>query len=36
MSTISDRICVLYGGKVAEYGATARYWANPATPTPRA
>jgi oligopeptide/dipeptide ABC transporter ATP-binding protein len=32
MSTVSDRICVLYGGKVAEYGATASVLGQPRHP----
>jgi oligopeptide/dipeptide ABC transporter ATP-binding protein len=32
MSTVSDRICILYGGKVAEYGATASVLGQPRHP----
>jgi oligopeptide/dipeptide ABC transporter ATP-binding protein len=32
MSSVSDRICVLYGGKVAEYGATASVLGQPRHP----
>jgi oligopeptide transport system ATP-binding protein len=32
MSTVSDRICVLYGGKVAEYGATGPVLGQPRHP----
>jgi oligopeptide transport system ATP-binding protein len=32
MSTVSDRICVLYGGKVAEYGATGSVLGQPRHP----
>ncbi len=32
MSTVSDRICVLYGGKVAEYGATSSVLGQPRHP----
>jgi oligopeptide/dipeptide ABC transporter ATP-binding protein len=32
MSTVSDRICVLYGGKVAEYGATTSVLGQPRHP----
>ncbi len=32
MSTVSDRICVLYGGKVAEYGVTASVLGQPRHP----
>jgi oligopeptide/dipeptide ABC transporter ATP-binding protein len=32
MSTVSDRICILYGGKVAEYGATSSVLGQPRHP----
>jgi len=32
MSTVSDRICILYGGKVAEYGATPSVLGQPRHP----